>query len=110
MSSGQHRNDVVNGPSRSGERETERGSNQEQSTKRNQPSAAAQTHGCAWENKKLRRNVLDGNHELARRISPTTSASVIPSGVFWKPSCARFRTDDMHPLMLRLIGHLLCTG
>jgi hypothetical protein len=50
------------------------------------------------------------NHELARRISPTTSASVIPSRVFWKPSCARFRTDDMHPLILRLIGHLLCTG
>ena len=26
----------------------------------NQPSAAALTHGCAQENKKLRRNVLDG--------------------------------------------------
>jgi hypothetical protein len=50
------------------------------------------------------------NHKLARRISSTTSARVIPSRVFWKPSCARFRTDDMHPLILRLIGHLLCAG
>ncbi len=28
--------------------------------KSNQPSAAAQTHGCAQKNKKLRQNVLDG--------------------------------------------------
>ena len=56
MSGGQHRDDEVNGPSRSGERETEGSRNRES----NQPSAAAQTHGCAQENKKLRRNVLDG--------------------------------------------------
>jgi hypothetical protein len=50
MSGGQHRNDEVNGPSRSGERETERCRKaREQSTKR----ATAQTRGCAYENKKL---------------------------------------------------------
>ncbi len=56
MSGGQHRDDEVNGPSRSGERETEGRRNREC----NQPSAAAQTNGCAQKNKKLRRNVLDG--------------------------------------------------
>jgi len=56
MSGGQHRDDEVNGPSRSGERETERSRHRES----NQPSAAAQTHRCAQEKQKLRRNVLDG--------------------------------------------------
>jgi len=57
MSGGQHRNDEVNGPSRSGERETERRRKaRELSTKR----ATAQRHGRASETKKLRRNVLDG--------------------------------------------------
>ena len=56
MSGGQHRDDEVSGPSRSGERETEGCRNCEC----NQPSAAALTHGCAQENKKLRRNILDG--------------------------------------------------
>jgi hypothetical protein len=32
----------------------------EEAGKSNQPSAAAQTRGCAQENKKLRKNVLDG--------------------------------------------------
>src|SRR5579862_9742182 len=57
MSGGQHRNDEANGPSRSGERETER------SRKAREPStkpATAQIHGCAQENKKLRQNALDG--------------------------------------------------
>jgi hypothetical protein len=55
MSGGQHRDDEGNGPSRSGEGDTER-----RSRESNQPSAAAQTRGCAQENKKLRKNVLDG--------------------------------------------------
>ena len=46
----------VNGPSRPGEREAEGRRNCEC----NQPSAAALTNGCAQENKKLRRNILDG--------------------------------------------------
>jgi hypothetical protein len=56
MSGGQHRDDEANGPSQSGERETERSKHHES----NQPSAAAQTHRCAQEKLKLRRNVLDG--------------------------------------------------
>jgi len=56
MSGGQHRDDEVNGPSWSGEREGEGRRNCEC----NQLSAAALTHGCAQENKKLRQNVLDG--------------------------------------------------
>ena len=56
MFGGQHRNDELNGPSRSGKRETERSRNRDS----NQPSAAAQTHGCAQDKQKLRRNVLDG--------------------------------------------------
>jgi len=56
MFGGQHRNDELNGPGRSGERETERSRNRDS----NQPSAAAQTHGCAQDKQKLRRNVLDG--------------------------------------------------
>jgi hypothetical protein len=56
MLGGQHRDDEGNGPSRSGERKTEGRSNRES----NQPSAAAQTCGCAQEKQKLRRNVLDG--------------------------------------------------
>jgi hypothetical protein len=56
MSGGQHGNDELNGPSRSGERETERSRNRDS----NQPCAAAQTRGCAQEKQKLRRNVLDG--------------------------------------------------
>ena len=56
MSGGQHRNDEVNGPSRSGEREEERSRNSES----HQPSATAQTNGCAQEKQKLKQNVLDG--------------------------------------------------
>ena len=56
MSGGQHRDDEVNGPSRSGEREAERSRN----SGSHQPSAAAQTNGCAREKQKLTRNVLDG--------------------------------------------------
>ena len=56
MSGGQHRDDEGNGPSRSGERDTEGRRNRES----NQPSAAAQTHACAQEKQELRRNVLDG--------------------------------------------------
>jgi hypothetical protein len=56
MSGGQHRDDEVNGPGRLGERGTERSRNRES----HQPSATAQTHGCAQEKQKLRRNVLDG--------------------------------------------------
>src|SRR5579862_1661272 len=57
MSGGQHRNDEVNGPSRSGERETE-GSRKarEQSTK---PQLRRYT-GVLRKTKKLRRNILDG--------------------------------------------------
>jgi hypothetical protein len=56
MFGGHHRNDELNGPSRSGERETERS----RSRQSNQPSAAAQTQGCAQDKQKLRQNVLDG--------------------------------------------------
>jgi hypothetical protein len=56
MSGEQHRNDEVNGPSQSGEREREEAEIRES----NRPSAAAQTHECAQEKQKLRRNVLDG--------------------------------------------------
>ena len=56
MSGGQHRDDEVSGPSRSGESETEGSRNRES----NRPSAAAQKHGCAQKKKILRRNVLDG--------------------------------------------------
>jgi len=56
MSGGQHRNDGVNGPSRSGEREGEGRRNRE----RNRLSGVALTHGCAQKKKKLRQNVLDG--------------------------------------------------
>ena len=70
MSGGQHRDDEANGPSRSGERETERNRNRES----NQPSAAAWTHGCAQEKQKLRRNVLDGAGFVrdVRNIYPKT--------------------------------------
>jgi hypothetical protein len=56
MSGGQHRDNEVSGPSRSGELETERSRNRES----HRPSAAALTHECAQEKQKLRRNVLDG--------------------------------------------------
>ena len=56
MSGGQHRDDEVSGPSRSGEREGEGRRNRE----RNRLSGVALTHGCAQEKQKLRRNVLDG--------------------------------------------------
>jgi hypothetical protein len=56
MSGGQHRDDEGNGPSRSGEREADSSRNRGS----HQPSAAAQTHGCAQENRKLEQNVLDG--------------------------------------------------
>jgi hypothetical protein len=47
MSGGQHRDDEGNGPSWSSERETEGRKKRES----NQPSAAAQKHGCAQKNK-----------------------------------------------------------
>ena len=56
MSGGQHRDDEVSGPSRSGEREGEGRRNRE----RNRLSGVALTHGCAQKKKKLRQNVLDG--------------------------------------------------
>jgi hypothetical protein len=56
MSGGQHRDDEVNGPSRPGER-GRKGSRDRAS---HQPSAAAQTHGCARKEQKLRQNALDG--------------------------------------------------
>jgi hypothetical protein len=55
MSGGQHRDDEVNGPSRSGQREAERSRDHD-----SQPSAAAQTNGCAREKQKPKQNVLDG--------------------------------------------------
>ena len=57
MLGGQHRNDELNGPSRSGERETERSRNsrEQSSTKR----SCADPRG-AQDKQKLRRNVLDG--------------------------------------------------
>ncbi len=50
------------------------------------------------------------SHRFPRRMSPTTSARVTRSRVFSKLFCAFFRTDDIHPLMLELIGHLCSTG
>jgi hypothetical protein len=55
MSGGQHRDDEVSGPSRSGEREGDGRRNCE----RNRLSGVALTHGCAQKKKKLRQNVLD---------------------------------------------------
>jgi hypothetical protein len=56
MFGGQHRDDEANGPSWSGERETEGRRNSES----NQPSAAVLTNGCAQKNRKQDKNVLDG--------------------------------------------------
>jgi hypothetical protein len=81
MFGGQHRNDELNGPSRSGERETERSRN---SREHHQPSAAAQTQGVRRRSKKLRRNVLDGA-DFVRDVRDTYPDSLI----FDLSCCAR---------------------
>jgi hypothetical protein len=54
MSGGQHRDDEGNGPSQPGEAKRK----EAKIARANRPNAAAQAHGCAQENKKLRQTFL----------------------------------------------------
>ena len=75
MSGGQHRDDEVSGPSRSGEREGEGRRNRE----RNRLSGVALTHGCAQKKKKLRQNVLDGAGFVRDVIDSYLKMCVVPT-------------------------------
>jgi hypothetical protein len=80
MSGGQHRNDEANGPSRPGERETERSRNRES----NQPSAAAQTQRvCTGKPKTKTKTFLTEptSLEMLSTVIPRSAKSGSASGM-----------------------------